>query len=147
MGREQTFARDLDDRKELRQTLDEATQAMLVATRRMGVLRSAFLTHGWKARKDAPVVWEEFQAAGREVDRTAGRLDMRVGNASRIAVSYKAAVEAILEASRAVGLAGDMQEDADLRETWDTLEKSQDVMLREFEEYLAAAFAKVGVRD
>lgn len=147
MGREHAFARDLDDRKELRQTLDEATQAMLVVTRRLGIIRAAFITHGWKVRRDAREAWEQFQAAGQEVDRMAGRLDMRLGKASPIALSYHAAVEATIAASRAIGLAGDMQEDADLRETWDTLEESQGVMLREFDAFLAAAFTRVGVRS
>src|SRR4051794_37234462 len=145
-ARDHERARILADRAEARTLLDGAEGALFRAGRLRDVAQSAFISHASSIREKAPRVLDEFHETAREADTFDARLGIRFTREHEIVVAYHAAIEALLSASRAIGISTDMGEHADIRESWDSLKQSREDFEAAHDRFVAAAQAAVGTQ-
>lgn len=117
LNREHASSRVLGDLAELRSLLDDAEQAVRRATRWAASMQGLFMTHGRWLRERANEQYEVLRESAREVDRQAGRITLRRGTEDPMTCAYDRAFQGLTTVVDAIGLAGDLGDDADLKET------------------------------
>lgn len=95
-------ARELADLADLRALLDEAAVALHAAGQKMGGVLGAYMSYGRSLEERAPEVRQHLNEVGHRLDALDARLAVRVGRSEDVGRTFRQAVDATADVSRAL---------------------------------------------